>query len=307
MKTTIQSFSSGERLDVFLAANLPELSRSAIQKLLETGQVTLNGSLVKKNHRTSSGESYVVAYEEPEASIAVAQDIPLDVVYEDSDVIVVNKAKGMVVHPAPGHRDGTLVNALLSHCNGSLSGIGGIKRPGIVHRLDKDTSGLIIAAKNDQAHLSLSKQLAERSLKREYDAIVRGVVKNASGTIDAAIGRHPSDRTRQAVTEKNSRSAVTHYDVAAWYSKHTYLRCRLETGRTHQIRVHLAYIGHPVLGDMVYGYKKPELGMSSQCLHAARLVFQHPKTMAYMELSASPPPYFIDLLERLSNNSCGEV
>ena len=301
LKTTIPSFSDGERLDVFLAANLSDLTRSAAQRLLDSGRVTLEGTVVKKNHRTSAGESFIVILDEPQPPLAVPQDIPLDIVYEDFDLIVVNKPQGMVVHPAPGHPDGTLVNALLNHCKGSLSGIGGVKRPGIVHRIDKDTSGLIIAAKNDLAHLSLSSQLSSRSLTREYDAIVRGVLKNDCGTINAPIGRHPRDRKRQAVTEKNSRSAVTHYIVAERYDRHTHVRCRLETGRTHQIRVHMAYIGHPILGDTVYGAKKPELGMSSQCLHAAKLSFVHPATNEPMELFAQLPQYFTDALANLTN------
>ena len=302
LKTTIPSSSESERLDVFLAANLPSLTRSAIQKLIEAGRVTLNGVTVKKNHKTSFGESYVVAQDDPEASVAIAQDIPLVIVYEDSDIIVVNKPRGMVVHPAPGHSDGTLVNALLGHCKGSLSGIGGVKRPGIVHRIDKNTSGLVVAAKNDEAHVSLSRQLAARTLKREYEAIVRGVLKNQSGTIDAPIGRHPTDRKKQAVTNKNSRSAVTHYEVVEWYDKHTHIRCHLETGRTHQIRVHMAYIGHPILGDTVYGNKKTELGMSAQCLHAARLAFKHPKTGEGMNLNTELPLYFREVLTRLAQS-----
>jgi 23S rRNA pseudouridine1911/1915/1917 synthase len=286
---------------LFLVDNFPNLTRSAIQKLLEAGRVTLNGAVVKKNHRTSAGESFVVTQDDPVASVALPQDIPLDIVYEDADVIVVNKPRGMVVHPAPGHQKGTLVNALLSHCKGSLSGIGGVMRPGIVHRIDKNTSGLVIAAKNDRAHLSLSGQLSERTLRREYDTIVRGVMKNSEGTIDAPIGRHPTDRKRQAVTDKNSRFAVTHYEVTHWYNKHSRLRCRLETGRTHQIRVHLSYIGHPILGDTVYGYKKPELGMSTQCLHASKLVFSHPITNMRHELSAELPEYFQDVLIRLNS------
>jgi len=296
LKTTIKCEIGGERLDVFLAANISGMTRSAAQRLLETGRVTLNGDPVRKNHRTSPGEKYIVTQDEPDVSDVIKQDIPLDVVYEDSDVIVVNKPRGMVVHPAPGHPDATLVNALLYHCGDSLSGIGGVARPGIVHRIDKNTSGLVIAAKNDRSHLSLASQLSSRTLSREYDAIVCGSVKNDSGTIDAPIGRHPTDRKRQAVTDKNSRSAVTHYEVIARYGAYTHVRCRLETGRTHQIRVHMAYLGFPVLGDVVYGRKKPEFGMSSQCLHARAVCFLHPSTNERIELNADLPDYFKEVL-----------
>jgi len=327
----------GERLDVFLAANLPGLSRSAVQKLLENGCVLLSGAnaadnvVVRKNLRTSRGDIYTVTQDKPDVSIVLTQDIPLDIVFEDADVVVVNKPRGMVVHPAPGHPDGTLVNALLHHCGNSLSGIGGVIRPGIVHRIDKDTSGLVIAAKNDHAHLSLAAQLSSRTLTREYDAIVCGKVKNDSGRIDAPIGRHPTDRKRQAVHHlqtaalataqpgknsypikttrhvKNARHAVTNYEVLARYSGYTYLRCRLETGRTHQIRVHLAYIGYPVLGDVVYGRKKPELGMSSQCLHARKLCFKHPSTNEHIELSTDLPDYFNAVLLKLEKREGGGI
>jgi len=293
----------GERLDVFLASNIPDLSRSAAQKLIESGQVSLKGVAVKKNHRTLVGDEYIVLQDEPEDILAVPQDIALDIVFEDDDVIVINKPCGMVVHPAPGHTDGTLVNALLFHCGDSLSGIGGIKRPGIVHRIDKDTSGLIIVAKNDKAHLSLASQLSDRSLTRVYDAIVRGGPKNDSGTIDAPIGRHHTDRKKMAVTDVGSRSAVTHYKVIARYPGYTHIRCRLETGRTHQIRVHLAHIGHPVLGDMVYGMKKPELGQSSQCLHARLLKFVHPSTGEIVQLSCDLPDYFVKAINKLEKSA----
>ena len=305
MKTTLiscDSAVSGERLDVFLAMKMPGLTRSAARRLLEAGRVTIHGEAARKNHRTSPGELYAVRQDDPETPAATPQDIPLDIVYEDEDIIVVNKPRGMVVHPAPGHPDGTLVNALLNHCGDSLSGIGGIKRPGIVHRIDKDTSGLVIAAKNDRAHLALASQLSSRTLTREYDAIVRGSLKSDSGTIDAPIGRHPTDRKRQAVTDRNSRPAVTHYEVAARYNGYTYVRCRLETGRTHQIRVHMAHIGHPVLGDTVYGRKKPELGLASQCLHARKLMFVHPATNEPMELRAGLPEYFQKTLEKLGGS-----
>jgi len=307
LKTKILCNNSGERLDIFLAAHLPGITRSAVQKLLETGKVSLAGSTLRKNHITSKGELYLIIQNEPDVSALITQDIPLDIIFEDEDLIVVNKPRGMVVHPAPGHNDGTLVNALLHHCGDSLSGIGGVKRPGIVHRIDKDTSGLVIAAKNDKAHVSLATQLSSRTLLREYKAIVCGDVKLEKGTIDAPLGRHPKDRKRQAVypmqnearQNRNIRSAVTHYEVIARYNRYTYVCCRLETGRTHQIRVHMASIGHPVLGDTVYGRKKPEFGMSAQCLHAQKLQFLHPTTEKPVELIAGLPDYFSEILYKL--------
>ena len=297
--TNLECGHGGERLDVFLAVNLPGLTRSAAQKLLEAGRVTLRGECLRKNHRTSPGENYIIIQDEPENPVAMPQDIPLDIIFEDTDVVVVNKPRGMVVHPAPGHQCDTLVNALLYHCGDGLSGIGGVKRPGIVHRIDKDTSGLIIAAKNDRAHLALTAQLSARTLTREYNSVVRGILKSDSGTVSAPIGRHPTDRKRQAVTDKGSRPAVTHYEVVARFESFTHVRCRLETGRTHQIRVHMAYIGHPVLGDVVYGYKKPELGLSGQCLHARKLKFVHPSTGIQMELYSDLPDYFVEVLAKL--------
>ena len=310
-KTIIECFDDNRRIDVFLADNIHDLSRSAVQKLLRTGQVTclstkLHNVPVQKNHRTSPGEIYTVIQDEPESPIAKPQEIPLVVVFEDCDIIVVDKPKDMVVHPAPGHPDGTLVNALLAHCEGSLSGIGGVKRPGIVHRIDKDTSGLVIAAKNDKAHISLAHQLSTRTLTRIYDAVACGRVKNDFGTIDAPIGRSQTDRKRQAVTDKNSRPAVTHYEVIGRYvslsrkdSFYSHVKCSLETGRTHQIRVHMAHIGHPILGDVIYGRKKPELGMSSQCLHAGKLRFTHPTTNKELELTSPLPSYFPNVLSKL--------
>jgi len=296
---TLESTKSGERLDVFLASNIPELSRSAAQKLIASNSVTLNGKAISKNHKTSPGEIFIVEQDEPEEPIAQPQNIAIKIVYEDDHVIVVDKERGMVVHPAPGHPDGTLVNALLGHCGDSLSGIGGVKRPGIVHRIDKDTSGLIIAAKNDHAHLSLAEQLSSRTLTREYEAVVRGVLKSDSGTIDAPIGRHQNDRKRQTVTTIGSRPAVTHYEVLSRYKGYSHVRCKLETGRTHQIRVHMAHIGHPVLGDMVYGVKKPDLGQSVQCLHAQLLRFIHPTTGEQITLQSPLPEYFVKILEKL--------
>lgn len=290
---------SGERIDALLARLVPELTRSAAQRLLEEGLVTLGGVPVKKNRRTEPGEVYAALLPEPELPEPEPQDIPLDIVYEDADVVVVNKPRGMVVHPAPGHPDGTLVNALLWHCGESLSGVGGERRPGIVHRIDKDTSGLIIAAKNDYAHLALSAQLADRSLSRVYEAVARGEFREEAGTVDAPIGRHPTERKRMAVTERGSRPAVTHWEVIAHYRGWTHIRCRLETGRTHQIRVHMAYIGHPLLGDMVYGAKKPERGLEGQCLHARELKFLHPRTGEAIHLSTELPEYFQQVLASL--------
>ncbi len=290
---------SGERIDALLARLVPELTRSAAQRLLEEGLVTLGGVPVKKNRRTEPGEVYAALLPEPELPEPEPQDIPLDIVYEDADVVVVNKPRGMVVHPAPGHPDGTLVNALLWHCGDSLSGVGGERRPGIVHRIDKDTSGLIIAAKNDFAHLALSAQLADRSLSRVYEAVARGEFREEAGTVDAPIGRHPTERKRMAVTERGSRPAVTHWEVIARCRGWTHIRCRLETGRTHQIRVHMAYIGHPLLGDMVYGAKKPERGLEGQCLHARELKFLHPRTGEAIHLSTELPEYFQQVLASL--------
>ena len=288
----------GQRLDVFLAER-SGMTRSAVQRLLEQGLVTCGGRPVRKNAKTASGAVYRLTLPEAQPVALVAQAIPLDVVYEDADVLVINKPKGMVVHPAAGHADGTLVNALLHYCGDSLSGINGEKRPGIVHRIDKDTSGLIIAAKNDLAHAALAAQLKDHSLARTYVCIVCGKIKDDSGTIDAPIGRHPADRKKMAVTEKNSRSAVTHWRVLERFSGYTLVECKLETGRTHQIRVHMAYRGHPILGDMVYGHKKPELGQDSQCLHAKELRFVHPRTGQLVTVCCELPDYFIALLEKL--------
>ena len=290
---------SGERIDALLARALPSLSRSQVQKLLEQGMVTLNGRELKKNFRCSAGECYELVLPEPAELPLIPQNIPLDVVYEDEDLIVVNKARGLVVHPAPGHPDGTLVNALLWHCGDSLSGIGGQRRPGIVHRIDKDTSGLLIVAKNDFAHQALSAQLADHSLCREYEALVRGNFKQDCGTVDKPIGRHPIDRKRMAVTDKNSKPAVTHWQLLASYRGYSHILCRLETGRTHQIRVHMASIGHPLLGDFTYGAPSPEKGLEGQCLHARRLRFVHPRTGEHILLETELPAYFMDVLARL--------
>ena len=291
---------SGERIDALLARLVPELTRSAAQRLLEEGLVTLGGVPVKKNRRTEPGEVYAALLPEPELPEPEPQDIPLDIVYEDADVVVVNKPRGMVVHPAPGHPDGTLVNALLWHCGESLSGVGGERRPGIVHRIDKDTSGLIIAAKNDFAHLALSAQLADRSLSRVYEAVARGEFREEAGTVDAPIGRHPTERKRMAVTERGSRPAVTHWEVIARYRGWTHIRCRLETGRTHQIRVHMAYIGHPLLGDPIYAPKlKTPVRIPRLMLHAYSLAFTHPTTGERMRFCAPLPAAFEETLQKL--------
>ena len=296
---TATSEDRGARIDAWLAAHVEGLTRSAAAKLLESGGVAVNGASAAKNYRLTGGETVEVTRPEAEEIAVEPQDIPLDVVYEDQDVIVVNKPVGLVVHPALGHPDGTLVNALLHHCGDSLSGIGGEKRPGIVHRIDRDTSGLIIAAKNDAAHLALSAQLSDHTLARTYECLVMGNLRQDSGTVDAPIGRHPSDRKKMAVEPRNGRRAVTHWEVIARYNGVTHVRCRLETGRTHQIRVHMAYIGHPILGDTVYGRKKPELGQSSQCLHAGALCFQHPRDGHPVMVFAELPQYFRDVLDKL--------
>ena len=293
---------AGQRADQFLTQSVESLTRSGAQKLLEQGLVTVNGKSAKKNTKFSAGDTVTVQLPEPEPVEVLPQDIPLDVVYEDQDVIVVNKPVGMVVHPAPGHPDGTLVNALLHHCGDSLSGIGGEKRPGIVHRIDRDTSGLIIAAKNDAAHLALSAQLKDHSLSRTYECLVTGNMKQDSGTVDAPIGRSSADRKKMAVVP-TGRRAVTHWEVVARYPGVTHLRCRLETGRTHQIRVHMAYIGHPILGDTVYGAKKPVPGLTGQCLHATGLRFIHPRTGEPVELHCPLPPEFTAMLQKLQSKA----
>ena len=290
---------SGERIDALLARTIEDLSRSAAQRLIEQGAVLIEGRAVQKNTRCQAGDRITVTMPTTEEIDLVPQDLPLDVMYEDDDLIVVNKARGMVVHPAPGHPDGTLVNALLWHCGDSLSGIGGEKRPGIVHRIDKDTSGLLIVAKNDFAHQALSAQLADRSLSRVYEAVVRGRLREESGIIDRPIGRHPIDRKRMAIVERTGRPAVTHWEVLTRYNGYTQIRCRLETGRTHQIRVHMASIGHPLLGDGVYGAPSPEKGLEGQCLHARELKFVHPRTGEHVHLVTELPTWFTDVLARL--------
>ena len=292
---------AGVRLDAFLSAD-GALTRSQAARLIAEGRVRVNGKPAAKSARLSGGETVTVDVPQLRETALPPQDIPLDVVYEDDDVIVVNKPTGLVVHPAPGHPDGTLVNALLHHCGDSLSGIGGEKRPGIVHRIDRDTSGLIIAAKNDAAHLALSAQLKDHSLSRTYECLVTGNMKQDSGTVDAPIGRSSADRKKMAVVP-TGRRAVTHWEVVAHYPGVTHLRCRLETGRTHQIRVHMAYIGHPILGDTVYGAKKPVPGLTGQCLHATGLRFIHPRTGEPVELHCPLPPEFTAMLQKLQNKS----
>ena len=290
---------AGVRLDVFLAAALENTSRSAAQKLLEAGAVTLDGKPLRKQDKTVAGADYAVVLPEVKPVAVEARAMPLDVVWEDADLLVLNKPKGVVVHPAPGHWDDTLVNALLYHCRDDLSGINGELRPGIVHRIDKDTSGLLIVAKNDFAHQALAAQLQDHSLSRVYDAIVCGGIREDEGTVDAPIGRHPTDRKKMAVTVKNSRRAVTHYEVVERFDGYTRIRCRLETGRTHQIRVHMAYKNHPILGDTVYGRAKPELGQTSQCLHAGSLTFRHPRTGEPVTVTCPLPDYFEEVLAKL--------
>lgn len=296
---TLFADTAGERLDAFLARQPGNLSRSAAQRLIEEGMVTRNGVPGKKNDRLNVGDR--VEYTIPEAKPVdiVPTEMPLDIVYEDDDLLVINKPKGLVVHPAAGHADDTLVNGLLYALGDDLSGINGELRPGIVHRIDKDTSGLLVAAKNDFAHLALSAQLADHTMARTYEAVVCGNLREDSGTVDAPIGRHPTDRKRMAVTQKNARRAVTHWSVIARYNGYTHIRCELETGRTHQIRVHMAHIGHPLLGDLVYGHKRPEKGLSGQCLHARALRFLHPRTGELVTFSCPLPDYFQDVLARL--------
>ena len=297
--TRLTADREGERADAFLARSIPDLTRSAAQRLLEKGLVTCGGVALRKNHRMEPGQALEVTLPDPEPLDVVPQNIPLDVVYEDEDVIVVNKPVGLVVHPAPGHPDGTLVNALLYHCGDSLSGVNGVLRPGIVHRIDRDTSGLIIAAKNDRAHLALAAQLQDHSLARTYEAVVVGGLKEDAGTVNAPIGRHPVDRKKMAVDRANGRPAVTHWSVLGRYPGYTHVECRLETGRTHQIRVHMASIGRPLLGDVVYGSKKPWPGLAGQCLHARKLRFVHPSTGELVEVECPLPDWFQKVLKQI--------
>ena len=291
----------GRRLDQFLADGVEEPTRSAAQRLAEEQRVLLDGRPLKKNYKITGGETLEVSLPDPEPIDAVPQDIPLDIVYEDGDVLVINKPKGMVVHPAPGNPDGTVVNAVLYHCGSSLSGIGGAFRPGIVHRIDKDTSGLLIVAKNDRAHLCLSAQLKDHTLARTYEAVVIGTLKEDRGTVDAPLDRSPKDRKKMAVVP-GGRRAVTHYEVLARYPGYTHVRCRLETGRTHQIRVHMASLGHPIAGDTVYGPARQKYDLQGQCLHARELTFLHPADGRKMHLKCELPGYFTDFLNKLGRS-----
>ena len=291
---------SGERLDAFIARTAEGLTRSAAQRLIEEGYVNRNGKPGKKNDKLNIGDEISVKIPEAKPVDIVPRKIPLEIVYEDEDVLVINKPKGLVVHPAAGHQEDTLVNGLLYSHADRLSGINGELRPGIVHRIDKDTSGLLAVAKNDFAHTVLASQLKDHSMARTYEAILCGNLKEDSGTVDAPIGRHPTDRKKMCVTQRNSKPAVTHWEVLARYRGYTHVRCRLETGRTHQIRVHMASIGHPILGDTVYGHKKPELGQDSQCLHAGILCFAHPRDGHPVMVFAELPQYFKDVLKKLT-------
>ena len=293
-----------ERLDAFLARSSLNLSRSAAQKLIEGGSVKRNGKPAKKNDKLLLGDEIdVILPEEPADTEIKPVKMALDIVYEDDDVLVINKPKGLVVHPAAGHQDDTLVSGLKYACGNNLSTVNGELRPGIVHRIDKDTSGLLAVAKNNYAHVMLASQLQDHSMARTYEAIVCGSFREDCGTVDAPIGRHPSDRKKMCVTDRNSKPAVTHWEVVARYRGYTHIRCHLETGRTHQIRVHMAHIGHPILGDTVYGHKKPELGQSSQVLHAGALCFRHPRDLRPILVFAPLPQYFTDLLNKLQKMS----
>ena len=300
---TLYADIAGERLDAFLARSAENMTRSAAQRLIEEGHVLLRGKPGKKNDKLNIGDAVEFSIPEPKAVDIAPKEMALDVAYEDEDVIVINKPKGLVVHPAAGHQDDTLVNGLLHALGEDLSGINGELRPGIVHRIDKDTSGLLAVAKNDFAHTFLASQLKDHSMYRVYEAVVCGNLKEDSGTVCAPIGRHPSDRKKMCVTARNSKEATTHWEVIRRYRGYTHVRCRLETGRTHQIRVHMAHIGHPLLGDMVYGHKKPELGQDSQVLHAGTLCFAHPRDGRPVMVFAPLPEYFTQVLEKLEKMS----
>jgi len=300
---TFDVLQPGERLDVFLSGQIEDITRSRIQKLISEGSITVNGLSAKANTKLKSGDRVEVEIPEPKETEIVAEEIPLDIVYEDEHMLVVNKAQGMVVHPAAGNYSGTLVNALMAYCGDTLSGINGEIRPGILHRIDKDTSGLLLVAKNDTAHTGLSQQIKEHSLTREYIALVYGNIKTDSGTIDAPIGRDEKDRKKMTITEKNSKNAVTHFFVEERFDKYTLVRCRLETGRTHQIRVHMSKNGHPIVGDPVYGRKKEEFKLNGQLLHAFKVGYIHPVSGEYMEFTRELPEYFSEVLEKLRRRS----
>ena len=296
---TFRAVQDGERIDRYLSGCLEDLSRSYIQKLVKDGNIRVDGRIVKANYKLSAGEEIRVLVPEPEVPDIRPENIPLDILYEDDDILVVNKPKGMVVHPAPGHYEHTLVNAVMYHCGDQLSGINGVMRPGIVHRIDMDTTGSLLICKNDQAHRILAEQLKEHSITRRYHAIVHGNLKDDHGTVDAPIGRHPTDRKKMSTKAPNARSAVTHYSVLERFGDYTYIECELETGRTHQIRVHMASIGHPILGDTVYGPAKCPFKLEGQTLHAKILGITHPATGEYMEFDAPLPEYFVKLLDVL--------
>ncbi len=296
----VESENADERLDKFLADFIENTSRTSIQKQIEEGFVTVNGKTVSKNYRLSYSDIIELTEQELKVIDAKAENIPLDIVYEDNDLLVVNKPRNMVVHPAPGNYSGTLVNALLYHCKDSLSGINGVLRPGIVHRIDKDTSGLLIVAKNDKSHIGLAEQIKEHSFTREYNAVICGHLKETKGSIDAPIGRSIKDRKKMCVTETNSKNAITHYELIKEYEKYSHISLKLETGRTHQIRVHMAYIGHPVAGDMVYGNDKFSSCLNGQCLHAIKIGFIHPINGEYMEFISDLPDYFKQFLDKIS-------
>ena len=295
----IEENSANARIDKYISENAENMTRSAVQKLIAEGCVTVNGKIPDKNLKLKTGDEITVNMPEPEICEALPENIPLDIVYEDNDLLVVNKPRGMVVHPATGNYTGTLVNALMYHCGDRLSSINGVIRPGIVHRIDKDTSGLLIVAKNDFAHNILAEQIKEHSFTRKYQAVVIGNVKDDTGTVNAPIGRHQTDRKKMAVTLKNARNAVTHYKVIARYNGYTHVELTLETGRTHQIRVHMAYIGHPVAGDPVYSGKKYLTKLNGQCLHAYYISFTHPRTNEILAFSAPLPDYFTGFLKSI--------
>lgn len=296
---TVAAEDGGMRIDKYLSMYCEELSRSYLQKLLKEQEVLVNEKAVKSNYKVSPGETVQLSLPEAVEPEIEAEEMNLDILYEDEDIILINKPKGMVVHPAAGHYSGTLVNGLMAHCRDSLSGINGVMRPGIVHRIDMDTTGVIIVCKNDMAHNSIAEQLKEHSITRKYYAVVHGVLKQDEGIINAPVGRHPVDRKKMSINEKNGREAVTHYRVLERFKQFTYVECQLETGRTHQIRVHMASTGHPILGDQVYGPAKSPLRLNGQTLHAGVLGIIHPKSGAYMEFTAPLPEYFEDLLRKL--------